>query len=391
MGNHHSGQQNENLHYEHYEKRGGFVARKRHKLEELTRRRQSMPLERFVMDTNEDSSNNRHSNFTSFAYGEKEENVKRPLTPRIQINGQDSGQPSTPSDHQSPVNQRHTFSLSVDFADNQMRSPLVTNGVPEENGSAETSPPKRRFVRNPKSAATRRMEFLSFSNNFVVRSLDESAQDFEIDMKPLSHRARSLSPLKQLRTYSMDRRYPSDENVLTPEHCQMIRESWKLATELIELNNCRPFGFLVLKRVLDKMPKLKVVFKLDSFGSIMDVPLEHSFVRHTGLFQSIIDLAVRNVEELESEIAPVLFAYGRRHYEHDLHNMFSEETVRLFCGQVVCTLLDLLGNKMSTALLEAWIEFMRYLGRALLNGFEYEQLNRNKFKISTKDHAFFLG
>jgi hypothetical protein len=103
------------------------------------------------------------------------------------------------------------------------KSALVTNGIREE---AETSPPKRhRFIRNPKSAATRRMQFLSFTNNFVARSLDETSNDihnFEIDMKPLSHRARSLSPLKQLRTYSLGsigRRFPSDESVLTPEVC----------------------------------------------------------------------------------------------------------------------------------------------------------------------------
>lgn len=90
--------------------------------------------------------------------------------------------------------------------------------------------------------------------------------------------------------------------------------------ELIALNNCRPFGFLVFKRVLDKMPSLRIVFKLEGFGSLTEIPESHSFIRHTGLFQSIIELAVRNVDELESEIAPVLFTYGRRHYEHDLVN-----------------------------------------------------------------------
>lgn len=90
---------------------------------------------------------------------------------------------------------------------------------------------------------------------------------------------------------------------------------------MITTGSChRSFGFLVLKRVLDKMPSLKPVFKLNEFESLNDIPKEHSFIRHTGLFQSIIELAIRNIDELESEIAPVLFAYGRRHYEHDLVN-----------------------------------------------------------------------
>jgi hypothetical protein len=51
MGNHQS--QNENLNFaDHYVQKRGFVARKRQKLEQLKTRRQSMPLERLVMDAN---------------------------------------------------------------------------------------------------------------------------------------------------------------------------------------------------------------------------------------------------------------------------------------------------------------------------------------------------
>lgn len=84
------------------------------------------------------------------------------------------------------------------------------------------------------------------------------------------------------------------------------------------MSGCKPFGFLVLKRVFEKLPSLRIVFKLEAFSSLDDIPHDHSFIRHTGLFQSIIDLAVRNVEELETEIAPAVFIYGRRHFEHDL-------------------------------------------------------------------------
>lgn len=112
---------------------------------------------------------------------------------------------------------------------------------------------------------------------------------------------------------------------------------------------------------------------------------------------------MRTLEQLETEIAPALFTYGRRHYQRQLvsagvpagtaqEDMFDEETVRLFCGQVVCTVLDLLGDALSTEAMEAWIELMRYLGRALLNGFEYEKLaSTRKFAINTRDHAYFLA
>lgn len=70
---------------------------------------------------------------------------------------------------------------------------------------------------------------------------------------------------------------------------------------------------------------------------------------------------------------------------------FNEESVRMFCGEIVHTMLDLLSDELTAEGLEAWIEMVRYMGTALLNGFEYERLaNTKKISINTRQHAYFV-
>ncbi|KAI6236504.1 GLOBIN domain-containing protein [Aphelenchoides besseyi] len=387
MGNNH-GTQNGTSMLEAHAYKQGFVARRKQKLEELRNRRQSMPLERLALDANH-LDNSRHSNFTSFAYGDREETI-RPTTPKILVNGTDS---SSSTESVSKTNSRARNST----VDAKMRSV----DIPNDSTVEETTPPKRhRFIRNNKPAASRRMEFLSFKTNFVVRSLDEChavgpaafEHELEIDLKPLSYRARSLSPLKLMRTYTSHRN-SSDEEILSAEQGALIRSSWKCCID--RLANSRTFGLLALKRFLQKRPELRSVFGVEAQTNLEDLPEDSSITRHAQLLYSIIDLAVRNVDELESEIGPVIFVYGRRHFSNrfDLQGNFNEETVRLFCGQVICTILDITGNQLTTGSLEAWIELMRFLGRALINGYEFESLNetKKKFVINTNNHAFYLA
>ncbi|KAH7731022.1 Protein GLB-23 [Aphelenchoides avenae] len=267
-----------------------YVKRKQRLAELHNLRRRSVPAEGIFV------TGGTHKHLTSFTYGQTSpKDLRSGTPPRIQINGHE---PST---------------------DDSITAESDTCMKPHQKVEKVDS---RKVVRKrmaAKSATVRRMEFLSFGANFAARSLDDYMHDsttFEIDLRPLSTRTRSLSPLKQMRTYSQ-RSLPSEESVLNEE--------------------------------------------------------------------------VRNICDLETEIAPALFTYGKRHYQDKLLSAFNEESVRLFCGQVICTMLDLLGSEMTSRCLEAWIEMMRFLGRALFNGFEYERLARTKtIAINTKDHAYFL-
>uniref|UniRef100_A0A915E967 Globin family profile domain-containing protein n=1 Tax=Ditylenchus dipsaci TaxID=166011 RepID=A0A915E967_9BILA len=149
------------------------------------------------------------------------------------------------------------------------------------------------------------------------------------------------------------------------KHCGVIKKSWKAANERITaFGTDRCFGFFVLDRVFEKAPALKELFDVAQFIKLADAPEQHPFTRHTRIFNSIIDLSL---------------------------DQFNEETVRMFCGQIVCTMLDLLGDELNPEGLESWIEMTRYLGTALLSGFEYERLaNTKKISINTKQHAYFV-
>lgn len=142
---------------------------------------------------------------------------------------------------------------------------------------------------------------------------------------------------------------------------------------------------------------------MEDFEALAEIPSEHPFHRHARLFTNIIELAVKNVEELESQIAPVMFTYGQRHFNTPAVSLpwegslslqaahFDEETVRMFCGQVVCTVADFLGEHVEPLCMEAWIEMMRYLGRKLLDGFEFARLGtKRRFSINKNDHHLFL-
>ncbi|MCP9264216.1 Mannosyltransferase [Dirofilaria immitis] len=173
----------------------------------------------------------------------------------------------------------------------------------------------------------KRLKFISTHGSLTMRSFETGqVSDVEVTMKPLKDRSRSMSPLKQLKTYSFCS-MASEESVLSETQQKLIRRSWQTITTKLEFNeHC--FGFFVYRRV-------------------------------------------RHVDELETEIAPAVFRYGQRHYKL-AEEHFNEETVRLFCTQVVCTVADLLESDMDPICSEAWIDMMRYIGCKLLDGFNYE-------------------
>lgn len=262
----------------------------------------------------------------------------------------------------------------------------------------------------------------------AARSLDESSaptrphhhnssmhhlQHLELEMRPLSIRTRSLSPLRQqlrhsfgsIAGYGRNGSQASDESVLDWEHAAAIWRTWREANaRLATFAPERCFGFFVFDRLFEVAPQVKEMFGVEAYARVDDVPQEHAFNRHVHVFNDLLDLSVRNVDELETEMAPVLFAYGRRHYQHAaLHEKFNEETVRLFCSQVVCTVADLLGNEELPPLaLEAWVEMMRHLGSALLSGYESEKAahsgggggvggrKKMSFNNLVRQHAFFV-
>uniref|UniRef100_A0A0N5CNF9 GLOBIN domain-containing protein n=1 Tax=Thelazia callipaeda TaxID=103827 RepID=A0A0N5CNF9_THECL len=234
----------------------------------------------------------------------------------------------------------------------------------------------------------KQLKFISSNGSLTMRSFDNGEiSDVEVNMKPLNDRSRSLSPLKQLKTYSF-RSTPSEEGILSDIQQEMIRNSWQ--TIVTKLESSQSFGYFVFQRVFERNSLLKKAFHVEEYKSFESVPEEHSIFRQMRLFTNVISLAVRNVSELEMQIAPALFSYGQRHYGV-ARDYFNEETVRLFCSQVVCTVADILETEFEPACMEAWIEMMRFIGTKLLDGFDYVRLSQNKkILLNTNDHVFYV-
>lgn len=73
----------------------------------------------------------------------------------------------------------------------------------------------------------KRLKYISAHGTLTMRSFETGeVSDVEVTMKPLKDRSRSMSPLKQLKTYSF-RSISSDERVLS-----------EIVSELLAFNNC---------------------------------------------------------------------------------------------------------------------------------------------------------
>ncbi|KAK6105450.1 Globin family protein [Brugia pahangi] len=235
----------------------------------------------------------------------------------------------------------------------------------------------------------KRLKFISTHGSLTMRSFETGqVSDVEVTMKPFKDRSRSMSPLKQLKTYSF-RSMPSEESILSEIQQELIRQSWQTISAKLEVNE-QNFGFFVYRRVFEHNPLLKRPFHVEEYDLLDLIPREHSIFRQMRLFTNLIALAVRHDDELETEIAPAIFRYGQRHYKF-AEEYFNEETVRLFCSQVVCAVADLLEVDIDPACMEAWIDMMRFIGCRLLDGFNYIRLSSNKkLSINTADHIFYV-
>ncbi|CAL2040242.1 unnamed protein product [Caenorhabditis brenneri] len=240
------------------------------------------------------------------------------------------------------------------------------------------------------SASERRKVFLSSSTNqdFMARSLDDS---MTAKMNSMI-RTKSHSPLKQMRTYSF-RSIPSEENLIDKESCEIIAESWRIVdSRSASAFPSACFGLFVLQRVLSKIPMLRPLFSLSESDDIFNLPEAHPVRRHARLFTNILHISVKNVDELEAQVAPTVFKYGERHYRPDITPHMTEENVRIFCAQIVCAVFDFLRETEATPkCAESWIELMRYLGQKLLDGFDFAKLTaERKISINRNDHHLFL-
>uniref|UniRef100_A0A0N5BLZ9 GLOBIN domain-containing protein n=1 Tax=Strongyloides papillosus TaxID=174720 RepID=A0A0N5BLZ9_STREA len=232
-----------------------------------------------------------------------------------------------------------------------------------------------------RGASSRRMQFLNSSGSLTVRSLDSgsgaSSTDIEFEMKPFS-RTRSYSPLRYIRSASQ-RSLMTSDSIIDAEQRFILVESWKILKEkAIQICTSRSFfsffGMCVFERLFKKMPELLYVFNISDDININILSEDHILTRHAILLASLIDLAIRNIDQLESELGPPLQIYGQRHIQFpNSKQFFSECVIRCLCAQIVCTVAELLLDDLEANTVDAWVDLLRFMGRSLLEGYDNDK------------------
>lgn len=109
-----------------------------------------------------------------------------------------------------------------------------------------------------------------------------------------------------------------------------MRTTWSIVQDRCTQQD-RVLGQYIFRHLFSLAPEFKRVFGLSEEADAWHLSVEHPMQRHFRVFTNVIDLMVRNIGELDMQIAPALITYGRRHfYKH--HVGFTPEyiSVRAF-------------------------------------------------------------
>ena len=101
----------------------------------------------------------------------------------------------------------------------------------------------------------------------------------------------------------------------------------------------------------------------------------HHMQRHFRVFTNLIDLMVRNIAELDMQMAPVLITYGRRHfYKH--HVGFTPAYIAVFATGFLRAVVEVAGDVCDDVTLAGWNELIQYLVIKMKHGYDMESMHR---------------
>uniref|UniRef100_A0A914V8Z5 Globin family profile domain-containing protein n=1 Tax=Plectus sambesii TaxID=2011161 RepID=A0A914V8Z5_9BILA len=197
-------------------------------------------------------------------------------------------------------------------------------------------------------------------------------------------RSRSLSPIAPpLQRYSRHTTVKVTSNkLLTTRQRRVICDSWRLT-----IGRCRAdrvcFGMLVFRQLCEESTQFKLLFDLSVDRDLTLMHSQHPFVRHARIFANMIDLTVRNIDELEVQITPALFVYGRRHF-YKMSDGFNSKMVETFTQRTVQTVCDALGGEYTAETVDAWEQLMEYVLSKLKEGYDFESIHSKKSRLSQR-------
>ncbi|GMT13486.1 hypothetical protein PFISCL1PPCAC_4783 [Pristionchus fissidentatus] len=104
----------------------------------------------------------------------------------------------------------------------------------------------------------------------------------------------------------------SKTEVMSDEMKSSVQEMWQVLHTLVPCST--QIGCGIYQRIFESAPELRAIFRIPD--EVQELATFEPFHRSAKLFVSVIDLCVRSIYTLESEMGPVLVMYGRRHYHY---------------------------------------------------------------------------
>ncbi|GMR34286.1 hypothetical protein PMAYCL1PPCAC_04481, partial [Pristionchus mayeri] len=168
-----------------------------------------------------------------------------------------------------------------------------------------------------------------------VRSMPQGGcPDLEV-LQAASHKMAPMKQRKVSRAASAGRIRPrrsfkslpgmgalsSKTEVMNDDMKSSVQEIWQVLQSLVPSST--HIGCGIYQRIFESAPELRSVFRIPE--DVLDLSTLESFHRSAKLFVSVIDLCVRNIFTLESEMGPVLVMYGRRHYHYLFDFQYHQE------------------------------------------------------------------
>lgn len=176
------------------------------------------------------------------------------------------------------------------------------------------------------------------------------------------------------------------KQILSTEQKQLLRQSWmRLRFENDKIVNC---GDEIMCNILKLYPQIRRLFLTSINGSEQNMNTKLINVHHARIFVTVLDFTMKNLDDLENDVAPTLMVLGRRHRckhfesnnnnHHRIFMHFNEEFFDYFLPatlQYVAKCDTKLGPP-SVDTMQAWAVLLIYIISKLKLGFHTESFQK---------------
>ncbi|CAJ0931951.1 unnamed protein product, partial [Mesorhabditis belari] len=151
---------------------------------------------------------------------------------------------------------------------------------------------------------------------------------------------------------------------------EAVQQSWSVLLSLS--GDITQIGLGIYQKIFEAAPDLRAVFSVPEH--VHDLQSYPDFHRSGKLFVSVIDLCVRSIHSLDSDMGPILVMYGRRHF-HRQEQGFRIQYLPLFENCMIEYIVENLPDEEKTnEAVIGWNNLIKYICGKLAEGFQLERM-----------------